>query len=130
MDDYVFEFRGRWGRGVDDFEEHGAFVLVEPFGRFVDVIVGSCVGPSYDLVVVLIELLLVGMKGVMYHDCNIVVVNTVIVDRWLQEVGVLFEPVAVLASAIAIEYGWRNVPLWQIQRSCKHFGKFLAMYFS
>lgn len=44
VDDYVFEFVV-----VDDLEGHGAFVLVEPFGGFVDVVVGSGVGSSYDL---------------------------------------------------------------------------------
>lgn len=44
MDDYVFEFVV-----VDDFEHHGAFVLVEPFGGFVDVVVGSGIGSSYYL---------------------------------------------------------------------------------
>lgn len=34
---------------VDDFQEHGAFVLVEPFGRFVDVVVCSRVGSANDL---------------------------------------------------------------------------------
>lgn len=43
-DDDVSEFSF-----VDDFEHHGTFVLVEPFRRFVDVVVGSCIGSSYDL---------------------------------------------------------------------------------
>lgn len=37
------------GTGVDDFQEHGAPVLVEPFGGFVDVVVGAGVGTAYDL---------------------------------------------------------------------------------
>jgi len=37
------------GAFVDDFEEHGATVLVEPFGGFVDVVVGSGVGTAYYL---------------------------------------------------------------------------------
>lgn len=44
VDDYIFE-----GAVVDDFEHHGAFVLVEPFGGFVDVVVGAGVGSSYNL---------------------------------------------------------------------------------
>ncbi|KAB8542108.1 hypothetical protein FH972_025571 [Carpinus fangiana] len=39
-DDNVSE--GVVGSGVDDFEQHGAFVLVEPFGRLVDVVI--CAG--------------------------------------------------------------------------------------
>lgn len=35
--------------GVDDFEKHGAAVLVEPLGRCVDVVVCSLVGAAYDL---------------------------------------------------------------------------------
>lgn len=34
---------------VDDFEHHGALVLVEPLWRLVDVVVGSGVGPADDL---------------------------------------------------------------------------------
>lgn len=34
---------------VDDFQQHAAFVLVEPFGRFVDVVVCSRVGSADDL---------------------------------------------------------------------------------
>lgn len=67
MDDYVFEFVV-----VNDLEEHGAFILVEPFGGFVDVVVGSGVGSSYD------------------HDGNIFVVHAVVVDWGFEEVGVLF----------------------------------------
>lgn len=34
---------------IDDFQKHATFVLVEPFGRFVDVVVCSCVGSANDL---------------------------------------------------------------------------------
>ena len=34
---------------VDDFQYHGAFVLVEPFSGFVDVVVGACIWASYYL---------------------------------------------------------------------------------
>lgn len=37
------------GAVVDDLEEHGALVLVEPFGGFVDVVVGAGVGAADDL---------------------------------------------------------------------------------
>lgn len=37
------------GGAVDDFEHHGAAVLVEPFGGFVDVVVGAGVGAADDL---------------------------------------------------------------------------------
>lgn len=50
MNYYVPEFGMGFGDGgIDDFEEHGAFVLVEPFGCLVDVVVGSGVGSAYDL---------------------------------------------------------------------------------
>lgn len=53
VDDYVFEFGRGWRCGfVNYFQEHGAFVLVEPFGCFVDVVIGSCIGSSYYLFVV------------------------------------------------------------------------------
>lgn len=35
--------------GVDDLEDHGALVLVEPLGRLVDVVVCAGVGAAYDL---------------------------------------------------------------------------------
>lgn len=37
------------GRAVDDLEDHGAAVLVEPFGGLVDVVVGAGVGATDDL---------------------------------------------------------------------------------
>lgn len=69
------------GRGVDCSQEHGAAVLVEEFGGCVDVVVGAGVGAAD------------------YHYCVAGgsrgggVVDTVVVDRGLEEVGVSFEPV-------------------------------------
>jgi hypothetical protein len=59
---------------IDNFEQHAAFVLVEPFGRLVDVVVGSRVG-SAD-----------------YHYCEGVVVDAVVVHGGLEEVGVFGDP--------------------------------------
>lgn len=50
VDGDVLVSRGRRGGGrVDDFQEHGTPVLVEPFGRAVDVVVRPCVGAADDL---------------------------------------------------------------------------------
>lgn len=43
-DYYVFELAS-----VDNFEDHGATVLVKPFGGFVDVVVGSGIRAAYYL---------------------------------------------------------------------------------
>lgn len=59
---------------LDGLEEHSAFVLVEEFGRRVDVVVCSCVGAAYD------------------HDGHGIVVDAVVVDRRFEEVGILAEP--------------------------------------
>jgi len=59
---------------VDYFEQHGAAVLVEPFGGFVDVVVGAGVGAAYD------------------HYCDIFIIDAVVVNRWFEEMGVFFEP--------------------------------------
>jgi hypothetical protein len=84
------------GAFVDYFEHHGAAVLVEPFGGFVDVVVGAGVGTAYDLEFCEKESFekLGGAK--VYHDCHILVIDAVVVDRWFEEMGVLFEPVEVL----------------------------------
>jgi len=62
------------------------------------VVVGSGVGAAYYLLVVLEREFgrLGGQKT--YHDCYIFVVDAVVVDRWFEEVGVLFEPVEVLET--------------------------------
>lgn len=59
---------------LDCFEEHSAFVLVEEFGRGVDVVVCSSVGAAYD------------------HDGHGIVVDAVVVDRRFEEMGILAEP--------------------------------------
>ena len=62
------------GGGLNDFEEHGAFVLVEPFRGSVDVIVCASIGATDD------------------HDCYILVVDAVVVYGRFEEVGICFEP--------------------------------------
>ncbi len=60
-DEYVFE--GFRGGGIDDFQEHGALVLVEPFWGRVDMVIGAGVGPPYDLVVDLLAEKVTGELG-------------------------------------------------------------------
>lgn len=73
MDGHV-DKPGRRSGCVDGFEEHGAPVLVEEFGRGVDVIVGSGVGAAHD------------HDGVAGGGGG--VVDAVVVDGGLEEVGV------------------------------------------
>ena len=55
-------------------QQHTSFVLVEEFRRLVDVVVGSCVGTADD------------------HDGHGIAVDAVVVDWWLEEMGVFVEP--------------------------------------
>lgn len=98
VNDDVFELVIGW---VDDFEEHGAPVLVEPFGGCVDVVVGAGVGTAYYLFVHFCQLwLMIHCEKVSaHHDCDIVVVNAVIVNRWFEKVGVFLQPTWALVSA-------------------------------
>jgi hypothetical protein len=41
-------------------------------------------------------------KKIVHHDCYILVVNAVIVDRRFQEMGVLLEPKITLANCSSI----------------------------
>lgn len=59
---------------VDDFEQHGALVLVEPFRGLVDVVVGALVGAAHD------------------HDGDAVIVDAVVVYGRLEHVRVLGNP--------------------------------------
>lgn len=59
---------------VDNLEHHGAFVLVEPFGCLVDVIVGSGIGSADN------------------HDREVFIVDTVVIDGRFQEMRVLIQP--------------------------------------
>lgn len=59
---------------VNDLEQHGAFVLVEPFSGLVDVVVGALVGPADD------------------HDGHAVIVDAIVVDGRLEHVGVFRYP--------------------------------------
>lgn len=55
----------------------------------------------------------------MYHNCNVIIVDTVVVDWRLQEIGVLLEPAGLLAKLSRM--GTTLLPLWKIQRSREHF---------
>lgn len=64
-----------WGEGgIDDFEQHAAFVLVEPFCCLVDVVVCAFVGTADD------------------HDGYGIVVDTVVVYGGFEHVGVFGDP--------------------------------------
>ena len=67
---------------VDGLQKHGALVLVEPFCCVVDVVVCACVRTSNDLLVSVCRLA-IHSCFVSYHDGDIVVVDTVVVDWWL-----------------------------------------------
>ena len=79
-------------RLVHDPEKHGSFVLVEELRGCVYMVVCSCVGASHYLE---------GDRGYEsdtqkfatgedYHDGHVFVVDTVVVDRWFEKMGVLF----------------------------------------
>ncbi len=59
---------------MDCFQQHGAFVLVEPFSSGVDVVVGA------------------GVWATDNHDGDGVVVDAVVVYRGFEEVGIFGEP--------------------------------------
>jgi hypothetical protein len=70
----VAELFGGGKRLVDDLEEHGALVLVEPLGGLIDVVVCALVGAADD------------------HDGYVVVVDAVVVNRRFEHVGVFGDP--------------------------------------
>ena len=74
VDMYVAELFGGWERRVDDFQEHGAFVLVEPFCCFVDMVVCAFIGAAD------------------YHDGYGGVVDAVVVYGGFEHVGVFGDP--------------------------------------
>jgi len=59
---------------IDNFEEHGTFVLVEPFCSFVDVVVGSFI------------------RAADYHYGYGVGVDAIVVDWGFEHVGVFGDP--------------------------------------
>lgn len=61
-------------RAINDFQQHGAFVLVEPFCGLIDVVVCASVGTADN------------------HDSDGGVVDAVVVDWGLEEVGVFGYP--------------------------------------
>lgn len=73
----------RGARGIDRLEQHRAFVLVEEFGRLVDVVVGSCIGAAEDHY---------GQAGGLRRRGMI---HAVVVNGWLKEVFVLLDPARV-----------------------------------
>jgi hypothetical protein len=75
VDVYVAELLGSWEGRVNDLEQHGALVLVEPFGGLVDVVVCALVGAADD------------------HDGYRVVVDAVVVDWGFEHVRVFCDPV-------------------------------------
>jgi hypothetical protein len=70
----VAELLGSWERCVDNLEQHGAFMLVEPFSGLVDVVVCALVGTADD------------------HDGDAVVVDAVVVNGRFEHVGVFGNP--------------------------------------
>lgn len=60
---------------VNDLEEHAAFVLIEPFGGLIDVVVCAGVGAAND------------------HDGDGIIVNAIVVHGRLEHVGVFRNPV-------------------------------------
>lgn len=86
MNGYVYEGRGAGGC-IDGFEEHGSPVLVEEFGCGVEVVVCSRVGAADDH-----DGVAGGVGGV---------VDAVVVDGGLEEMGVGFEPVV---ASLALEW--------------------------
>lgn len=94
MDGYVLESR-RGGAGIDDFEKHGAAVLVEEFGGRVDVVVCASVRAAND------------HYGVALRGGGGRVIDAVVVDGGLEEVGVFGEPAgAVNFSGLVIDEGF------------------------
>lgn len=106
---------------VDDFEQHAATVLVEPFWGRVDVVVCAGVWAPDDLLrglVVLAEREIGHVRfysdafergearlrdrnnalGDPDHDCDTFVIYAVVVYRGLQEVGILFKPESCILS--------------------------------
>lgn len=98
------------GRAVDDLEHHGAAVLVEPLGGLVDVVVGAGVGAADDLGV-LVEGLRIddGISSIWRktcHDCKVIVVDAVVADGRLEQVGVFLEPGMMKTHMLAIALTW------------------------
>ena len=78
---------------VYDFKEHRATVLVEPFGGLIDMIVRSGIRPTNNLD---IHEHFSGKGPTItisaYHYSHIILVYTIIIDWWLEQMGVLLQP--------------------------------------
>jgi hypothetical protein len=59
--------------------------LVEPFRRFVDVIVCASVGTAYNLRTINVIVISSANVTDAYHDCDIFVVDAVIVNRRFEQ---------------------------------------------
>jgi len=64
---------------VDGLQEHGAFVLVEPLCRVIDVIVCACIWAA-DNLLVSVWRSMNHSCSFSYHDCDVIVVNAVVVN--------------------------------------------------
>lgn len=74
VDTYIAELLSGGKGVVHDLEEHGAFMLVEPFGGLVDVVICALIGAADD------------------HDSHVIVVDAVVVDWGFEHVGVFCDP--------------------------------------
>ncbi len=118
------------GSAVDDFERHAAAVLVEAFGGGVDVVVCAGIEAADDLVGVEGGWWVRGNAGFVSenwgpcleeeggkdgeksegrsdHDCKVLIIDAVVADGWLQEMGILFEP-GLFVSALEVLGGGRS----------------------
>ena len=79
---------------VDDFQEHRALVLVEPFGSGIDVIVCAGIWAANDLNGQFSEANRAALSdGDSYHDGHIFVIDAVVVDWRFEQMEVLLQPV-------------------------------------
>jgi hypothetical protein len=85
---------------IYSFEEHSAFVLIEPFRRFVDMVIGPFVRPTNNLhgdLDIIRET--VRQAAQIYHYCVCIIINAIIVYWWLEKMSVFIEP-----AIISTEY--------------------------
>ena len=109
---------------VDDLEEHGATVLIEPFGRLIDMEIGAGIGAANDLPSHQPRRVL--EAGNVNHDGHVVVVDTIVVDWWFEKMGIFLEPAfkVINLGSLAILIVIYDEPLGQIKRTGKHFDPF------
>jgi hypothetical protein len=85
---------------IDDLEQHGALVLVEPLGSFIDMVVGAFIRTTHN------------------HHSHAVVVYAVVVDWRFEHVRVLGYPVAT-RSALLERIPGMNKPFWDVEWDSK-----------